>query len=136
MQALMEAGCREETDFFEMLQRGLRAKVHIMQRYPYIGPFCLKAFYERDPVISRKVRESCARFMERKASGALERLDPLRFAEGLDLKGMYRQMYLATEGYLWEMLQSGQVDAEKMKRDFTDMIAFWKKIYLRNGGET
>lgn len=66
----------------------------------------------------------------------MERLDPPRFAEGLDLKEMYRQMYLATEGYLWEMLQSGQVDAEKMKRDFTDMIAFWKKIYLRNGGET
>ena len=65
MQALMEAGCREETDFFEMLQRGLRAKVHIMQRYPYIGPFCLKAFYERDPVISRKVRERCALYGEK-----------------------------------------------------------------------
>lgn len=136
MRSLTEARCYEQTDLFEMLQRGLKAKVQIMRQYPYIGTFCLKAFYERDPEISRKIRESCTRFMSLKAHGALERLDPEHFTPGLDLKVMYRQMYLATEGYLWEMLQRGQVDVEKMERDFTEMIAFWKKIYLRNGGET
>ena len=136
MQALTEARCYEQTDLFESLHRGLRAKVQIMQRYPYIGAFCLKAFYERDPEISGRIRESCARFMSLKANDALERLDPEHFAPGLDLRMMYRQMYLATEGYLWEMLQSGQVDVGKMERDFTEMIAFWKKLYLRNGGET
>ncbi len=136
MQALTEARCYEQTDLFELLQRGLKVKVRIMQRYPYIGAFCLKAFYEREPVIRQKIREICARFMEIKANGALERLEPERFVAGLDLKLMYRQMYLATEGYLWEMLQGGQVDVGKMERDFTEMIAFWKKLYLRNGGET
>ncbi len=38
---------------------------------------------------------------------------------------------LASEGYLWEMLQRDPIDVEKMEKDFTDMINFWKSIYLR-----
>ena len=40
-------------------------------------------------------------------------------------------MYWATEGYLWEKLQQGTLDAAEMEQDFTRMIAFWKSIYLR-----
>lgn len=48
---------------------------------------------------------------------------------------MYREMYLASEGYLWEMMQRGNVDIDKMEKDFNEMIAFWKRIYLRKGEE-
>ena len=44
---------------------------------------------------------------------------------------MYRDMYLASEGYLWEMVQRGDVDIEEMERDFSKLIDFWKSIYLR-----
>lgn len=44
---------------------------------------------------------------------------------------MYREMYLASEGYLWEMVQRGDVDIEEMERDFSKLIDFWKSIYLR-----
>ena len=46
---------------------------------------------------------------------------------------MYKQMYWASDGYLREMLQNGNgaMDIEKMEKDFTEMIAFWKQIYLR-----
>ena len=43
-------------------------------------------------------------------------------------------MYLASEGYLWEMTQKGSIDVKKMEKDFTEMIEFWKKIYLRKEG--
>ena len=44
---------------------------------------------------------------------------------------MYREMYWASEGYLWEMVQRGGVDMEQMERDFRQLIDFWKSIYLR-----
>ena len=44
---------------------------------------------------------------------------------------MYRDMYWASEGYLWEMVQSGHVDIDQMEQSFTELIAFWKSIYLR-----
>lgn len=40
---------------------------------------------------------------------------------------MYREMYLASEGYLWELMQNGPIDVEKMEQDFAQMIEFWKK---------
>ena len=43
---------------------------------------------------------------------------------------MYREMYWASEGYLWEMVQRGPVNTAEMEKDFTRLIAFWKSIYL------
>lgn len=44
---------------------------------------------------------------------------------------MYREMYWASEGYLWEMVQRGNVDIEQMENDFSNLMNFWKSIYLR-----
>lgn len=57
--------------------------------------------------------------------------DPEQFIPGLDIPMMYREMYWASEGYLWEMVQRGDVDMEQMERDFGRLIAFWKSVYLR-----
>ena len=39
-------------------------------------------------------------------------LNPSQFIPGLDIPMMYREMYWASEGYLWEMVQQGNVDIE------------------------
>ena len=57
--------------------------------------------------------------------------DPEQFVPGLDIPMMYREMYWASEGYLWEMVQRGDMDVGQMEKDFTKLIAFWKSIYLR-----
>ena len=44
---------------------------------------------------------------------------------------MYREMYWAAEGYLWEMLQQGDLDIDKVEKDFKKLIVFWKSIYQR-----
>lgn len=44
---------------------------------------------------------------------------------------MYREMYLASEGYLWEMFQRDELDIDRMERDFIQLIEFWKSVYLR-----
>ncbi len=44
---------------------------------------------------------------------------------------MYMDMFLASQGYLWEKLQSETIDADKMENDFTRMIEFWRQMYSR-----
>ena len=44
---------------------------------------------------------------------------------------MYREMYLASEGYLWEMLQRGPLDAAQMEQDFRQLLQFWRSVYQR-----
>ena len=42
---------------------------------------------------------------------------------------MHRQMYLASEGYLWEMMQRGEVNWEQVRQDFGRLLEFWKSVY-------
>lgn len=45
---------------------------------------------------------------------------------------MEREMYLASEGYLWEIIHwNDTFHAEILEKDFNRMLAFWKSIYLR-----
>lgn len=123
--------CYQQANLFDMLERGMQAKLRIMYDYPDIGSFAIKAFYEEDPCVAPAVHESYERYKNADARDALDNIDPAQFKEGIDLRMMYREMYLASEGYLWEMLRRTPVNIEEMERDFSEMIAFWKQLYLK-----
>ena len=131
MEYLTAYHCYEPDDLFEMMERGMRAKFRLMELYPYMAAFAIKAFYEKDEEVRDAIHASYRSHFDTKAASALGKLDKSRFIPGLDLQYMYREMYWASEGYLWEMLQRGGMDFEKMERDFTRLIQFWKQIYLR-----
>ncbi len=130
-QYLEEYGCYEQTDLFEMLYRGMQAKIRLMYRYPYIGSYAMKVFYERDPEVCTEIQELYKKYRDMKAASTLLNLDPNQFREGIDLSMMYQEMYLASLGYLWEFMQNEELDVEKMEADFTKLFEFWKKAYLR-----
>ena len=121
--------CYEPTDLFEMMERGMHAKFKIMELYPHMAAFAVKAFYEKEASICTEIQASYRRYFDRKASDALAALNPADYVPGLDLGMMYREMYWASEGYLWEMLQRGGLDAEQMEADFSKLLQFWKSIY-------
>lgn len=128
---LTRYSCYCQKDLFESLYRGLKAKLEIIRLYPDMANFTIKAFYEKDVQICAAVQESYHRYFNFKADKARLNFDPEQFIPGLDIPMMYREMYWASEGYLWEMVQRGNVDADQMERDFTKLMEFWKSIYLR-----
>ena len=128
---LEKYGCYEPGELFEVMLRGLKAKMEIMRLYPDLGAFVIRAFYEKDPEISLAIQESYRKLLDYKADATLTSLDPSQFVEGLDLSMMYQEMYRSSEGYLWEKVQQGNVDCDEMEQDFMKMIDFWKSIFLR-----
>ena len=128
---LTRYGCYGQKELFESMELGMRAKMEILSRYPDMGLFTIKAFYEKDPEISAAVQESYHKYFSLKAERSKMNMDPEQFIPGLDIPMMYREMYWAAEGYLWEMVQGGNVDIRRMERDFTRLMDFWKSVYLR-----
>jgi AcrR family transcriptional regulator len=124
-------GCYGQRDLFESMERGMQAKLEIIRLYPDMGSFTIKAFYEKDEEICAAIQESYHRYFSLKAEQTKLNLNPAQFVPGLDVGMMYRDMYWASEGYLWETVQSGEVNVERMTQDFRRMIAFWKSVYLR-----
>lgn len=128
---LTKYGCYEQKGMFESMERGMRAKMEIIHRYPDVGNFAIKAFYEKDEEISAAVQESYHKYFNLKADKTRMNMNPEQFTPGLDIEMMYRDMYLASEGYVWEMVQQGNIDMAEMEQGFTKLINFWKSIYLR-----
>ena len=131
IEVLTQYGCYNQGDLFESMERGMRAKMEIIRQYPDMANFTIRAFYEKDVEISAAIQESYHRYFNLKEDRTRVNLDPAQFIPGLDISQMYREMYWASEGYLWEMVQRGNVDMKQMERDFTGLIEFWKSIYLR-----
>ncbi len=128
---LTRSGAYNQSELFESMERGMRAKMEIISLYPHMGNFTIKAFYEKDEEICAAVQESYHRHFNLKADRTRLNLDPAQFIPGLDIDMMYREMYWASEGYLWEVTQQGAVDIEQMEKVFTKMMNFWKSVYLR-----
>ncbi len=133
IEEMKKSGCYQQTDLFESMESGKNAKLRLMRMYPDMGTFAVKAFCEEDPEVCREIRGSMDRYIQIHASAKLENLNPDDFIPGIDLKMMYKDMYLASEGYLWEKMKLGNLNVDEMERDFSELLSFWKKIYLKKG---
>ena len=132
-QYLYQFQCNESEDIFEIMHRGLKAKLAMMRKYPDITAFTIKGYYETDSEVSDDIQKMIGRIASFEANEKFFKIDPEKFIPGLDLKMMYTDMYLASEGYLWEKFQQRQMNIDEMEKDFTKMIDFWKNIYLKKG---
>ena len=118
-------------DLFEAMEIGMTAKLEIMRLWPDMTDFTIKAFYEKDPEVAADIQATYRRYFNLKADKTRINLDPSQFIPGLDVPMMYREMYWATEGYLWEATQKGDLDYDQLQADFRKLMDFWKSIYKR-----
>lgn len=131
MEYLERYGCYRQSTFFDMLEQGLKTKLQIMRLYPDMAAFILKAYYEKDEAVRGEIQLSYKKCLSNEAFRCLTQLDPDEFVPGIDLEMMYWDMYWATEGYVWERIQRGEINVDQMEQDFGRLVDFWKSIYAR-----
>ena len=131
LQYLEEYHCYEQADFFETLTRGIKAKIHIMKKYPELTAFALKCYYEKDEDVCADVQKIIEQYSSFSDNSVLYNLNPEQFIPGLNIQMMYYDILWASEGYIWEKMQQNDVNADDVEQDFMKMIDFWKSIYLR-----
>lgn len=132
MEYVSRSGCYEESDIFEMMYKGLLAKAELMKKYPDMSNFAIKAYYEDDDEVKEELGKIIAPYKSLNTNKSLPKLDPKEYKEGLDLELMYQNMYLASEGYLYQMQHQGDFDVDKVVSDYRRIIDFWKQLYKRD----
>ena len=135
VEEMTRSGAYEQNDLFGSMDYGMQAKLRLMKKYPDIGLFAVRAFYEKDPEISADIQKSMGKYLDAHAAKKLGKLNPDDFIPGIDLYMMYRERYWASEGCLWEYIQRGALDTDAMEKDFRRLLDFWKSVYLRNNRE-
>ena len=92
----------QETDFFLALEKGYRIKMDLVRRYPGLFRFVMRAYYERDSVLTPKLREKLDSVLERTTEDFLARMDLHKFKPGADPRQVIRMLTLVSEGMLAE----------------------------------
>ena len=123
-QEMIRQKCYEREDFFDIFLSGLKVKVQLMRQYPDLSLFQLKAYYEKDKSLRPEIDQLIGNYSGYENQSEILKLNKEQFIEGLDLEMMYTDMFLASQGYLWEKLQSETIDPDQMEKDFIRMIEF------------
>ena len=128
---LDESDTEKATDLFDLMYQSLITKVKLLHDYPDIMNFSVKVYYENDPDIIDEIRKVVDPYTSLSTNTRIPHLDPKDFKDGLDLQKMYREIYFASEGFLWQMSRKGDIDVEKVIKEYKQMVDFWRYIFLK-----
>ena len=106
-----------ETDFFLALEMGHKVKMELVRRHPGLFRFVMRTYYERDSVLSPKLRQGLDGLMESTIRDFLSRMDLYKFKEGVDPYQVIRLLLLSAEGMLAE---TGACTAEEINGLFLE----------------
>lgn len=121
----------KEADIFSTMYESLVLKTEILKTYPDIMKFAFRVYYEDDPEVKDDVRKRVEPYLTMHGNRTMPSLNPADFRDGIDLKKMYRHIWLTSEGYIWQIMRSGNIDAERVVRDCKEMTDFWKSVFLK-----
>ena len=107
----------EETDFFLALEKGQEVKMEMVRRYPGLFRFVMRAYYERDSILSPKLRKGLNSLLESTSKDFLKRMDVHKFKDGVDPWEVIRLLTLAAEGM---MARTGACTAEEIETLFLE----------------
>jgi len=124
-----------ETDFFLALEMGHRVKMDLVRRHPGLFRFVMRTYYERDSVLSPKLRQGLDDLMETTIRDFLSRMDLYKFREGVNRSRVIRLLLLAAEGMLAETGASTAEEIQKLFEEYkrhADMLRrfLYKEEYL------
>ncbi len=92
----------EERDFFLALEKGQEIKMGMVRRMPGMFRFVMRAYYERDSILTPKLRKKLDDVLAQSTDEFLSRMDLYKFKDGVDPKAVVRLLMLAAEGMLAE----------------------------------
>lgn len=133
--AMEERHVMETDDFFEMLRRSLEAKCSVMERYPYLWAFSMRAYYEQDLRVKEVIRPDFSRRAGESLEKLRRRLPGNCLKSGLQPETVYQEILWATDGYTHNMYLSGKIDPGQIREDFERLIQLWETAYGRKTGK-
>ena len=107
----------EERDFFLALEKGQEIKMDMVRRMPGLFRFVMRAYYERDSILTPKLRKKLDDVLAQSTDQFLSRMDLHKFKDGVDPGAVVRLLMLAAEGMLAE---TGACPAEEINALFEE----------------
>lgn len=128
---LLEVGVSKDKDFFSAMEKGLKAKMDLARAWPWMALFAIKAWYEKDKEVSGDIAKTLDPFLAVDEKMLRAMYPETKFRDDLDLTVMYKELYYMSEGYIWHESEKGEIDPDKMEKEYLTFLTFWRKAYLK-----
>lgn len=117
------------TDFYELIYYAANQKMTLVNQYPYLLDFLMKAYLSNKEDISDELQETIITLSSKTYSQHFKNVDFNKFKDGVDPEEIYNMLQYATEGYihkLRKMYQPFCVDA--LMEECRKWITMFKKL--------
>lgn len=121
----------EETDFFRALEMGQTVKMELVRRHPALFRFVMRAYYERDTVLSPRLRRGLEDLLESTTRDFLSRMDLFKFKPGVDPHQVIHMLTLMAEGMLAGSASCTAEDIERLFEDYRQYAALLRQHLYR-----
>lgn len=119
---------KEIDDFFELLEYGANNKMTILQEYPNIMGFVVRAFYSQHEAISDDVNQDMQSALKDSYSLYFQHVDFSKFRAGVDPGYIYRMLVWMTDGYLHEVQSNRKnIDLDEVMNEYHK----WKEMFRK-----
>ncbi len=120
-----------ETDFFKALEMGQAIKMDMVRKHPALFHFVMRTYYERDSVLSPKLRKGLEDLLEQTTRDFLARMDTFKFKEGVDPYRVTRMLTLMAEGMLAGTTDCTAEDIERLFEEYQNYADLLRRHLYR-----
>lgn len=125
-QAVLNEDFEEIDDFFDLMEFGAQKKLSIVQEYPYIIDFVMRAFYSQREEVSVSISQRTQELMANSFASYFSYVDFSRFKDEIDPQYIYKMLMWMSEGYLFEQQNGGKkIDVDEIMAEFRR----WKLMF-------
>lgn len=121
-----------ETDFFLLMMNAQQIKTNIMNRYPYIFSFLLKAYYEQDAAVVDDIASYNVQTLDDNTALISQKADRSKFRDDATLEQALKLVVWCAEGLMKTKLQQECFDVEEMNREFLECLQLLKRSFYKD----
>lgn len=121
-----------ETDFFLLMMNAQQIKTNIMNSYPYIFSFLLKAYYEQDAAVVDDIASYNVQTLDDNTALILQKADRSKFRDDVTLEQALKLVVWCAEGFMKTKLHQEHFDVEEMNREFLQCLQLLKRSFYKD----
>ncbi len=119
-----------ETDYFEILHQSLKLKMALLEKYPYLYTFVIKASHEKMPELVESIRGTNQKVETKMYNQIFGKIDLSKFNYGTDVEKLTKMISWCSEG-IWNEGIKNHLSMSEMYEQSLEMYDFYKRAVYK-----
>ncbi len=119
-----------ETDYFEILHQSLKLKMALLEKYPYLYTFVIKASHEKMPELVESIRGTNQKLETKMYNQVFGKIDLSKFNYGTDVEKLTKMISWCSEG-IWNEGIKNHLSMSEMYEQSLEMYDFYKRAVYK-----